>query len=382
MQIDSHFLVSLFEHPERLCDLKEHQRPFVLLILRQQKVLPKFAYLFFQYQEQASNPKEMDEKTLRHLRNAFRIAEKQKEQVAFEADEIVKALSPVSRFVVFLKGAAYSLNQSEVGQGRIYSDIDILVNKDDLHDCEQHLGMHGWIGGEITDYDEKYYRKWAHEIPPLTHVHRGTNIDVHHNIIPVVSKDAPNATILEKYIVKNDHGIQTLTIDAQFVHCCVHLFRNEDYQTAFRDILDLRFMLIDVNDPELKGVMRVAKDLGFEYEVGLALYFVQEIFGLALPQAVIDKCLNMHRFKSRIDLWIFSSVLLPKHTHLKPKSSGFKLMLAEFRGHLIKMPLPLLTYHLTMKMGRGIIQKVMGEHFFSRKEEQFDPTDLTTPPKG
>jgi hypothetical protein len=141
-------------------------------------------------------------------------------------------------------------------------------------------------------------------------------------------------------------------------------------------------MLIDVDDPTLNGVMQVATELGFEYELGLALHFVQHIFGLGLPQALIDVCLSKHRYRARIDLWIFASVLLPKHARLNGKSRSVKLFLAEFRGHLIKMPLPLLAYHLTMKTGRGIIEKIMGEHFFTRKEEVVDPAQPISPPKG
>ena len=374
MQIDASFIIQLFSQPQLLCDVPEHQRPLVLLVLRQQKVLAKYAHLYFA----AASAEQLDTKTLRHLRNALRIAEKQKEQVEFEADEITRVLAPVSRFVVFLKGAAYSLNNSVVGEGRIYSDIDILVNKSDLTECEQQLAINGWIGGEINDYDDKYYRKWAHEIPPLTHVHRGTNIDVHHNIIPVVSKDAPQAEILEQYIVRNKSGIQTLNIDAQFVHCCVHLFRDEDYKTAFRDILDLRYMLMDVNafhaetKTALAQVMQIAKTLSFEYEVGLALYFVKYFFDEKIDDAIIEHALAIHPFRKRIDITLFTKVLLPKHPKLEGSQATLKLLAAEFRGHLIKMPLPLLIYHLTMKMSRGIIEKIMGKHFFSRKDQDIE----------
>ena len=373
MQIDASFIIQLFSQPQLLCDVPEHQRPLVLLVLRQQKVLAKYAHLYFA----AASAEQLDTKTLRHLRNALRIAEKQKEQVEFEADEITRVLAPVSRFVVFLKGAAYSLNNSVVGEGRIYSDIDILVNKSDLTECEQQLAINGWIGGEINDYDDKYYRKWAHEIPPLTHVHRGTNIDVHHNIIPVVSKDAPKAEVLEQYIVKNKSGIQTLNIDAQFVHC-VHLFRDEDYKTAFRDILDLNYMLMDVKAShaqtkhQLAEVIQIAKTLKFEYEVGLALYFVKHFFNSDIDDDTIEKALAAHPLRKGIDIALFTKVLLPKHPKLKGSQAAIKLLAAEFRGHLIKMPLPLLVYHLTIKMGRGIIEKVMGKHFFSRKDEHIE----------
>ncbi|MBF7072179.1 nucleotidyltransferase family protein [Glaciecola sp. MH2013] len=364
MNIDSDLIVRLFDSPELLAEVNLADRPRVITALRQQKVLAKYAHLLFENDKADC----VDDKTQRHLRNALKIAEKQKQQVAFEANEIKAALADVSEFVVFLKGAAYSLNNTEVGKGRIYSDIDVLVNKPDLLACEQSLVFHGWHGEEISDYDDKYYRKWAHEIPPMTHMHRGTSIDVHHNIIPVISKDAPSAESLKAFIVENDSGIQSLNIDAQFVHCAVHLFRNEDYKTAFRDILDLRFMLKDLNDQSLCGVLSVADTLGFRYEVGLALHFVKAIFAVGIEQDLIDSCLVLKPLRKKIDLFIFSTVLLPKHPMIQHKSRAWIEALAELRGHLIKMPLLLLIYHLTVKSTRSVIEAIMGKHFFSKRE--------------
>ncbi|MFT7416427.1 MAG: hypothetical protein ACI9DS_001574, partial [Glaciecola sp.] len=208
MVLNQHFIIHLFLRPDMLLALTEPECSKVIVVLRKQKVLAKLAFLIFD----KKLDKQLDDKTIRHLKNALKIAEKQKEQVFLEANEIMYILKPVSEFVVFLKGAAYSLNHSLAGQGRIYSDIDILVNKAQLTDCEQTLALHGWFGEKINDYDQRYYRKWAHEIPPLAHIHRGTIIDVHHNIIPIVSNDAPSALALKNYIKTNTDGIQTLSL--------------------------------------------------------------------------------------------------------------------------------------------------------------------------
>ena len=190
MLLNQHLIVQLFLKPETLLALTEPERSKVMVVLRKQKVLAKLAFLIFdktldkQFDEKIlgsdehalqaykktlpsnEKPLQLDEKTIRHLKNALKVAEKQKEQVFLEANEISHILKPVSEFVVFLKGAAYSLNHSLAGQGRIYSDIDILVNKVQLSDCEQTLALHGWFGEKISNYDQRYYRKWAHEIAP------------------------------------------------------------------------------------------------------------------------------------------------------------------------------------------------------------------------
>lgn len=401
MLLNQHFIIQLFLKPQMLLALTEPERSKVMVVLRKQKVLAKLAFLIFDktFDEQLhekpfdsdehalqadkkplplsekplsvkEKPLQLDEKTIRHLKNALKIAEKQKEQVFLEANEINHILKPVSEFVVFLKGAAYSLNHSLAGQGRIYSDIDILVNKAQLIDCEQTLALHGWFGEKISDYDQRYYRKWAHEIPPLAHMHRGTIIDVHHNIIPIVSNDAPSASVLKNYIISNKDGIQTLSLPAQFVHSAVHLFRNEEYKTAFRDVLDLHFMLIEIGANNVSDIIDVAEELGFKYEIGLALRALQNIFELSLPPASIDLLLNKSILRVAFDQFIFAKVLLPQHRLLDCDATPIRYFLAAVRGHFIKMPLHLLTYHLLMKSGRGIIEKIFGEHIFTPKDVQ------------
>jgi hypothetical protein len=366
MLLNQHFIIHLFLRPDMLLALTEPECSKVIVVLRKQKVLAQLAFLIFDQKLD----KQLDDKTIRHLKNALKIAEKQKEQVFLEANEIMHILKPVSEFVVFLKGAAYSLNHSLAGQGRIYSDIDILVNKAQLTDCEQTLALHGWFGEKINDYDQRYYRKWAHEIPPLAHIHRGTIIDVHHNIIPIVSKDAPSALALQNYIKTNTDGIQTLSLPAQFVHSAVHLFRNEEYKTAFRDVLDLYFMLLEIGVDNLSEIINVAEDLGFKYETGLAMRAVKNVFELSLPAETIDLLINKSTLRIAFDQFIFATVLLPQHRLLQCNKTPIRYFLATLRGHFIKMPLHLLTYHLLMKSGRGIIEKIFGEHIFTPKDVQ------------
>jgi hypothetical protein len=54
---------------------------------------------------------------------------------------------------------------------------------------------------------------------------------------------------------------------------------------------------------------------------------------------------------------------------MEEKIPSFKHFLAILRGHYIKMPLPLLVYHLLVKSGRGIIESILGKHVFTKKDE-------------
>ncbi len=425
MLINAQQLVDIVINPALAIDLSEAKQSDLVLILRHQKILARFAY----FCEHAHVLEKLHPKTQRHLKNAMKIAEKQREQVVLEASEITNTLNAVSDFVVFLKGAAYTLSNKRVGLGRVYSDIDILVNKSQLKACEQTLAIQGWLGQEINDYDDKYYRKWAHEIPPLAHGSRGTIIDVHHNIIPIISKNAPTVADLAEHIETNDNGIQVLSPAAQYVHSAVHLFRSEDYSNAFRDVIDLFLMisdselqtdvfnaefendtsnsftasentskeLIEDQDPQEKlentsqadqslstraltdkelsnkelkevfidEVVKVAKKLGFEYEVGLSFAILNRTFGQHISASLIEKRVGQRKVLFAFDKWVFGRVLLPQHRFLPMSISPIRNFLAVMRGHMVKMPLHILIYHLTVKSGRGIAEAVLGKHIFT-----------------
>jgi len=50
------------------------------------------------------------------------------------------------------------------------------------------LMLEGWVSGHRSAYDQRYYRKWMHEIPPMTHIRRQTVLDLHHNILPETAR--------------------------------------------------------------------------------------------------------------------------------------------------------------------------------------------------
>ncbi len=46
-----------------------------------------------------------------------------------------------------------------------------------------------WIKSD--PYDDLYYRRWMHELPPLVHSERGQLVDVHHTILPLTAGRSP-----------------------------------------------------------------------------------------------------------------------------------------------------------------------------------------------
>jgi hypothetical protein len=66
----------------------------------------------------------------------------------------------------------------------MFSDVDVLVPRDRLADVEAALMLAGWASTNPSEYDQHYYRRWMHELPPLQHIRRQTVLDVHHAILP------------------------------------------------------------------------------------------------------------------------------------------------------------------------------------------------------
>ena len=55
----------------------------------------------------------------------------------------------------------------------------------------------GWERVKEADgYDDVYYRRWMHELPPLIHRTRDRMIDVHHTILPLTARPTPDAAAL------------------------------------------------------------------------------------------------------------------------------------------------------------------------------------------
>src|SRR5215813_11839046 len=127
-----------------------------------------------------------------HLEAAHVLALDQERVVRWEVYCIQRALAGVAPDFILLKGAAYVLSELPFARGRLQSDVDILAPKSKLNAVESALLAQGWKNVKLEKYDQRYYRQWSHELPPLQHAERGTVIDVHHNILPEKGRLHPN----------------------------------------------------------------------------------------------------------------------------------------------------------------------------------------------
>ena len=170
------------------------------LFIRQARHANMLAKIYYRLKEFELLEK-VPQQALLHLQSRFYISERHSQSAFWEIDEINKVLSSITVPVILLKGAAYLALNLNAAKGRLFNDLDILVPKKVISKVEKELWKDGWLNFHNDEYDQRYYRKWMHELPPLKHENRGTVLDVHHTILPETAKLKVNVEQLFREIV-------------------------------------------------------------------------------------------------------------------------------------------------------------------------------------
>jgi len=216
---------------------------------------------------------------LRHLSLARTTAQRRADAARWEIDVIRRAIHP-STPVILLKGCAYLVADDPNADGRLFSDIDILVPRASLGKAEAALTAAGWMPSTVDAYDQHYYRDWSHEVPPMEHVRRHTVVDLHHAINPPISRySIPTESLLE-HLEEIAPGIHILGSADRVIHCAIHLIQEGEASKVFRDLYDL-FLLLNTHFP--KGTKRNelyvrAETLGLRRLVAAAVNAAEVVF--------------------------------------------------------------------------------------------------------
>lgn len=210
------------------------------------------------------------------LEDASDGAEQGRRAALWEAEMARRALAPVGCPVVLLKGTAFVAAGLAAGRGRSIGDLDILVPRASLDAVEAALLADGWEWVKPDPYDDAYYRRWMHELPPLIHRERDRMIDVHHTILPLTARITPDANALIAEAVPLGNGLSVLSSNAMIVHAAAHLLADGDLAGGLRNLWDIR-CLLDENGVE--GLAACADRHGLAHEVARALRLVEVVFG-------------------------------------------------------------------------------------------------------
>ncbi|MCK5649468.1 MAG: nucleotidyltransferase family protein [Gammaproteobacteria bacterium] len=324
------------------------------LLKRQAQAADLLAYLQFLF-EQHDLLAELPDKFLEHMETARYYANAQHRAVLWEVDRIEKALSSCDIPVIFLKGAAYQLSQIPFSKTRIFSDIDILVPKQKLESVENALSRNGWSMGKVSAYDQRYYRQWMHEIPPMRHLRRNTVIDVHHTILPETSRlhPDPGQLMSESVKVPDWDNVFVLAPVDMVLHSATHLLHEGEFHHALRDLVDLHEMIKFFSTESIfwQQLYERAKQQQLLRPLYYAILFINKLFGTSIPQwfmQKIEKSRAIFPINSIMtELFLIASTSI--HDSCTLPGNTLASWLLYIRGHYLRMPLYLLVPHLLRK---------------------------------
>ncbi|WP_306391334.1 nucleotidyltransferase domain-containing protein [Telluria beijingensis] len=275
--------------------------------------------------------------------------------VRYEVARIVAALAGLDVPLILLKGGAYAMAGLDAGRGRLFTDIDILVPKPRLDEVEAALMLHGWASAHHDPYDQRYYREWMHEIPPMVHVRRGNAIDVHHAILPETAAERPDPDLLRAAAipVAGEPGLFMLAPHDMFLHSAVHLFSDGEFDHGLRDLLDLHRLALQFGaEPGFwEGLAPRAQALQLGRPLYYALRYLQRMLGTPVPPEVVRAAAAGGPgplLRSLMDA-LFLRVLPPHHPSCAGRFGAAARFALYVRGNWLRMPPFMLARHLFHK---------------------------------
>lgn len=328
--------------------------PWELLIrqARYANLLPRIAVFL----QEAGFLPSIPEKSRLHFLSALQLAKANARSAKWEVNEVYRVLNAANINLVLLKGAAYVLLENDASRGRLFSDTDIMVDKEQLDTAEQSLMKNGWFGDYFDRYKQHYYREWMHEIPPLQHLQRQTTLDVHHTIIPPTSNFRLNPKKLwtRADAVENMPGLFVLSPVDMILHSATHLFHEGEFKQGLRDISDLDLLLRQyiVNTGQWAALICRAEELSLERPLYYALNFTQIMLQTPVPSSVLSEVAakaNLQGWMKKIMDALFLRAMVPDHETCMIKWASLANALLYLRSHWLKMPLYLLVPHLSRK---------------------------------
>jgi hypothetical protein len=259
----------------------------------------------------------------------------------WEAEMARRALASLGVPVVLLKGTAYAAAGLASAEGRSIGDLDILVPRSALPDVEAALLGAGWEWVKEDAYDDLYYRRWMHELPPLIHRSRDRMIDVHHTILPLTARRRPDAEALIRASIALHNGLHVLSPADMVVHAATHLFADGDLAGGLRNLWDIdRLLRTFAEDPNFWTQLHERATLHeMSPVVGRASRLAASLYATPVPRGWSRPDSADRLFKAR---------LLARNGWGQATRPGLRLGFYA-RSHLLRMPPLMLARHLWTK---------------------------------
>jgi len=291
------------------------------------------------------------------LRSALAISEARSRSARWELNRLAWALEDLHGVsLVALKGVAYLLARTPNAAGRLFADVDLLVPDADLPAVEARLLERGWICKELTPYDENYYRRWTHELPPMRHVEREVEVDLHHSILMRTARLKPAPALLFEAARKVPGSRYMVLAPVDMVlHAIVHLFYGGEMDGSLRELVDIDDLLrhFAAEEPGFwEQFWPRAEALDLLRPAYYGVHFARTLLGTPVPASVIAAS---HAYKPAAPtLWLMERLvpeaLFPQLLDAPSWRAALARLMLYVRSHWVKMPAPMLARHLACKL--------------------------------
>ena len=288
-----------------------------------------------------------------HLAEARCFLRRNQTDVRFEAHRVVRALTGLNTPVILLKGGAYLLAELPPARSHFASDLDIMVPQEHLKLVERTLLDAGWRRGAVTDYDDRYYRHWMHEVPPLWHPERLFALDLHHAILPTTSRYKPDIEALFAAAVPlDDRPLQVLCPADMVLHGAAHLF-TEEFVSGLRQLADLHDLLehFGRTDGFWDDLLKRSRLHGLGRILYYLLRYLRQVLATEVPHEVRTAA-EAYRpnlvVRTIMDAAVLSA-LRPTALGEADRERRIALWILYVRSHWLKMPPMVLARHIFVK---------------------------------
>ncbi len=221
------------------------------------------------------------------LADARGAAAEQRRAALWEAEMARRTLAPLGVRVLLLKGTAFHVAGLSAARGRWVGDLDLLVPREALRAVERALLAAGWEWAKPDAYDDAYYRRWMHELPPLVHAGRDRLIDVHHDILPPTARITPDPHAVLAAAVPLGNDLSVPAPADMVVHAAIHLLADGDLAGGLRNLWDIDRLLREFADGDGDFWLRLparASEHGATGPVMLAARLAHALFGTPVPE--------------------------------------------------------------------------------------------------
>lgn len=346
-------LINVLASPSCAAELSEEEWDLLIRQARSSRLLPHLAAILKALPCYSTLPKSIK----RHFTSSLYEVENHKLNVRWEVRCISEALAELEVKIVLLKGASYVLSGHPAGNNRLFTDIDFMVPESSISEVERYLFMGGWLPTKKNAYDQKYFREWMHEIPPLRHIQRNSVLDVHHSILPLTSriKFSPEKLFEDAVVLNESAHIYVLNPLDRVLHSATHLFLDGEFDNGLRDLVDIAKLLDGFTDSDMEQLIERAIALGLQSPLYYALRYRQRVLkqGQEIPSSLLARLNPPGAVRRQVMDQLFMRVLRPYHRSCEDGFSAVAKWLLFVRGHYLKMPLKVLIPHLIRKSFRS-----------------------------